>query len=296
MNAAKQNPRTASEMPRPSKSERILVVKEEKTIRETIASMLTRAGYECQGTGDGLEALAMLDSSKGFDLLLAGLSLDMLGHTKAKYPDLPVVIVAVHSVPLAWFAVQSGAYEYLFKPFEEEQLLATVRRALEYRRLKLANRDYEKKLGTLKIPTAYESERILVQHNEETIREIVSSMLGGARNCRVATSPTEAWGILSAGEAVALLLCKVVESLEEGLIERVVERFPDVPVIVWGNRPIPMFLEAVRKGAYDYLPLPFEREQLLVIVRRALEYRCLKLENREYKARLEKLAKKESHG
>ncbi len=45
MNAANQRPRNASEMPRPSKSERILVVKEEETSREIIASMLTRAGY-----------------------------------------------------------------------------------------------------------------------------------------------------------------------------------------------------------------------------------------------------------
>ncbi len=78
MNAAKQSPRTASEMPRPSKPERILVVKEEETSREIIASMLTRAGYECQEAGDGLEALALLDLSKGFDLLLAGLTMPNL--------------------------------------------------------------------------------------------------------------------------------------------------------------------------------------------------------------------------
>jgi hypothetical protein len=73
--AAKQSPRTTSEVPTPSKSERILVVKEEETSREIIASMLARAGYECQEAGDGLEALALLDLSKGFDLLLAGLTI-----------------------------------------------------------------------------------------------------------------------------------------------------------------------------------------------------------------------------
>lgn len=119
---------------------------------------------------------------------------------------------------------------------------------------------------------------ILVQHNEETIREIVSSMLNGAKyECRGAASPAEAWDILSSGEAVELLFCKVMESLEEKLIERVIKRFPDIPVIVWGIRPIPLFMEAIGKGAYDYLPLPFERDQLLLAVRRALEYRRLKL-------------------
>jgi len=103
MNAAKQNPRTASQMPRPSKSERILVVKEEETSREIIASMLTRAGYECQEAGDGLEALALLDSSKGFDLLLSGLTMPnldgiaLLERTDAKYPRkrYPVKRVAI---------------------------------------------------------------------------------------------------------------------------------------------------------------------------------------------------------
>ena len=138
-------------------------------------------------------------------------------------------------------------------------------------------------------------ERILVQHQEETIREIAFCMLTPAGyKCRGAASPAEAWDILRSGEAVGLLLCKVVESLEEGLIERVVERFPDIPVVVWGARPIPTFLEALGKGAYDYLSLPFECEQLLVIVRRALECRRLKLENREYKARLKRLEKSNS--
>ncbi len=158
------------------------------------------------------------------------------------------------------------------KPFEEEQLLVMVRRALEYRRLKLTNREYEKKLGTLTIPTAQEPERILVQHQEEGIREVGSVVLNGAGyECREAASPAEAWDILCSGAAVDLLFCKVMESLEEGLIERVIKRFPDITVIVWGawRAPIPMFLEALRNGAYDYLQVPFERDELLVIIRRS---------------------------
>jgi len=65
-------------------------------------------------------------------------------------------------------------------------------------------------------------------------------------------------------------------AIEEGLIERVVKEFSDTPVITWGLRPLSVFLETIRKGAYDYIPLPFERDQLLVVIRRALECHRLK--------------------
>lgn len=115
---------------------------------------------------------------------------------------------------------------------------------------------------------------ILIQYELETLREVATAMLTQAGyECRATTSPTEAWDILNSGEAIELLLCKVMESLESGLIESVSERFPNTPVVVWGCRPLPPFLEAMGKGAYDYLQVPFIREQLLAVVRRGLDHR-----------------------
>jgi putative nucleotidyltransferase with HDIG domain len=63
---------------------------------------------------------------------------------------MPVVMVtAVHDISIALRAIRGGAYDYLLKPFEREQLLAVVRRALENRRLKLENREYQTKLEAL---------------------------------------------------------------------------------------------------------------------------------------------------
>src|SRR5438477_12090349 len=76
--------------------------------------------------------------------------LELLERTKEKYPDMPVVMVtAVHDISVALAAIRNGAYDYLLKPFEREQLLATVRRAMETRRLKLENRAYQTNLETL---------------------------------------------------------------------------------------------------------------------------------------------------
>lgn len=137
-------------------AERILVVEDEEAIRKIVVSMLRSANFECQEAGDGLEALALLDSGKEFELVLSNLmmpNLDGIGlleRVKGKYPDIPVVIVtAVHDISVALAAIRNGAYDYLLKPFDQEQLLNTVRRALENRRLKLTNRDYQKNLESL---------------------------------------------------------------------------------------------------------------------------------------------------
>ncbi|MGE5205070.1 MAG: HD domain-containing phosphohydrolase [Chlamydiota bacterium] len=137
-------------------AERVLVVDDEEAIREVVTSMLHSAGYNCQQAGSGREALAILDSGGQFELILSDLmmaeldGMGLLERTKEKYPDVPVVMVtAVHDILMALKAIRNGAYDYLLKPFEREQLLNTARRALENRRLKLENRAYQTGLEAL---------------------------------------------------------------------------------------------------------------------------------------------------
>jgi len=136
--------------------DRILVVDDEETIREIVCSMLTTASYKCRQASSGMEALALLESGEEFELMLSDLmmaNLDGIGlleKTKERFPEMPVVMVtAVHDISVALAAIRNGAYDYLLKPFEREQLLATVSRALENRRLKLENRAYQTSLESL---------------------------------------------------------------------------------------------------------------------------------------------------
>src|SRR2546428_5086898 len=103
-----------------------------------------------------MEALAILNSTGEFELMLSDLmmaeldGIALLERSKEKYPDMPVIMVtAVHDISVALAAIRNGAYDYLLKPFEREQLLAMVRRALEHRRLKLENRAYQSNLESL---------------------------------------------------------------------------------------------------------------------------------------------------
>ena len=136
--------------------ERILVVDDEEAIREIVTSMLMSAGYQCVQAGSGKEALGVLESDTDFALVLSDLmmaemdGIGLLERTKERYPDIPVVMVtAVHDISVALAAIRNGAYDYLLKPFERDQLLATVRRALEHRRLKMENRRYQLNLENL---------------------------------------------------------------------------------------------------------------------------------------------------
>ncbi len=137
--------------------DRILVVDDEEPIREIVSSMLVAGGkYTCLQAGSGEEALALLESGEQFalmlsDLMMAGMDgLALLERAKERTPDMPVVMVtAVHDISVALAAIRNGAYDYLLKPFEREQLLATVRRAMENRRLKMENRAYQTNLESL---------------------------------------------------------------------------------------------------------------------------------------------------
>lgn len=166
-------------------TEHILVVDDEEAIREIVTLMLTSAGYSCMSAGSGKEAVKLLNSSDEFALLLSDLmmtdmsGLALLEIANQSFPDLPVVMVtAVHDLSIALGAIRKGAYDFLLKPFEREQLLATVRRALENRRLKLENRAYQINLESL-VAARTEQLRHAIQELEQSY-DITLGALGDA--------------------------------------------------------------------------------------------------------------------
>src|SRR6184192_4202714 len=137
-------------------ADRILIVDDEDSIREVVSSMLSSSGFVCTQAQSGREALALLQSGEEFELMLSDMMMPvmdgeaLLAATKERFPDIPVVMVtAMHDISIALNAIRNGAYDYLLKPFEREQLLATVRRAMENRQLKMENREYQTNLEAL---------------------------------------------------------------------------------------------------------------------------------------------------
>lgn len=114
------------------------------------------------------------------DLMMAEMEgMALLERTKKSFPDMPIIMVtAVHDISIALPAIRNGAYDYLLKPFAPEQLLATVRRALENRRLKLENRAYQFNLESLVEARSQQLKQAL--HDLERSYDITLEALGDA--------------------------------------------------------------------------------------------------------------------
>ncbi len=137
-------------------SARILIVDDEPYIRTIVTAMLEQADFEVTAVADGHEAMEVIQRLPEFDLILSDImmagmdGMTLLERTRTLLPNTPVVMVtAVSDVDVALLAMRNGAYDYLLKPFQQDQLLPAVNRALEYRKLLLQNAMYKHKLEEL---------------------------------------------------------------------------------------------------------------------------------------------------
>jgi two-component system, NtrC family, response regulator AtoC len=117
---------------------RVLVADDELNMRRVLEAMLRREGYDVITAANGVEALGGMEKSKGgvhtviTDLKMPGLDgMGLLKRLSADYPDVPVVMITAHgSVESAVEAVKLGAFDYLEKPFEQEQIRQVVAKAI----------------------------------------------------------------------------------------------------------------------------------------------------------------------
>lgn len=125
------------------KTARILVVDDEPYICQLLARYLASDGYQCITALNGDDALKCLEADKYqlliTDIMMPGMSgMDLLNIVRTLYPDLAVMMVTgVDDRETGVLAVELGAYGYIIKPFERNEILINVANALERRRLKL---------------------------------------------------------------------------------------------------------------------------------------------------------------
>ncbi len=133
----------------------ILIVDDEEDIRELVSGILSDEGYETRTASDSEGALREIERRRPslliLDIWLQGSKrdgLDILELVKSRHRDLPVIMISGHgNVETAVAAIKLGAYDFIEKPFQSEQLLLLVARATEAERLRRENRDLKRKAG-----------------------------------------------------------------------------------------------------------------------------------------------------
>jgi two-component system nitrogen regulation response regulator NtrX len=133
----------------------ILIVDDERDIRDLVAGVLEDEGYSCRSAGGSDAALAAIDERRPslvlLDVWLKGSKLDgleLLDEIKARDADLPVIIFSGHgNIDTAVSAISRGAMDFIEKPFEAERLIHMVARGTETARLRRENAQLREKLG-----------------------------------------------------------------------------------------------------------------------------------------------------
>jgi len=125
---------------------RILLADDDAALRRVLQFKLQQKGYDVTVAVDGAEALERLKEG-AFDLLLSDMrmprltGIELLDRVRTVQPDLEVVLMTAYAeVSQAVQAVKLGAFDYLTKPFEDEQLFVTIEKALKFRKLENENR------------------------------------------------------------------------------------------------------------------------------------------------------------
>lgn len=169
----------------------VLVVDDDTAIRHMIARILERGGYTCSEAADPPEALGLAELND-FDLVMCdvnmpgGSGLELVRALRDRHPDIAVLMVSGMDDPrTAALSTDSGAYGYIVKPFQANEILIAAANALRRRQLEIENRAHRQQLEmlvaertadlTATVERLSHTERALRASQEEVIRRLAQA-------------------------------------------------------------------------------------------------------------------------
>ncbi|MEM7710407.1 MAG: response regulator, partial [Pseudomonadota bacterium] len=131
----------------------ILITDDEADIRGLISDILEDEGYATRTAGTAEECMQAIEdeapSAMILDIWLKDSDMDGIDILKSvlrSHPDVPIIIISGHgNIEIAVAAIKQGAYDYIEKPFNLDQLLVVVSRAMETARLRVENTELRRK-------------------------------------------------------------------------------------------------------------------------------------------------------
>lgn len=166
----------------------ILIVDDERDIRELISDILKDEGFSTRLAGNSDDAMAQIEAEEPalmiLDIWLKDSQMDgidILKAVKRDNPDVPVVIISGHgNIEIAVAAIKQGAYDFIEKPFNIDQLLVVIRRAMETSRLRRENQSLRRpEVAQAKMIGASASFRALISQLDKVTKSNGRVMLTG---------------------------------------------------------------------------------------------------------------------
>jgi response regulator RpfG family c-di-GMP phosphodiesterase len=259
----------ALESGHPEDRPRVLVVDDEKFIRDIIADFLGMEGYIVRTAEDGTSAVTELERAR-YDMVISDLKmpkmggLDLLKEVARVHPDtLTVIMTGFGTVETAIDAMKRGAYDYILKPFKVEEIVHIVQRGLEKRRLSAENLRLREALSLYKVSEAIAASLSL----DEVVSTLSESALSEVRSDLVMTWLADGEGNFAIRSLNYSALLEEGEELGELDPVKVVERLGTGPIIEHGARAREMFAAHPSRQVSSLIIVPLKmRDRLLGFV------------------------------
>ncbi|HXG68521.1 MAG TPA: response regulator [Blastocatellia bacterium] len=248
---------------------RLLVVDDEESVAFTVSEVLRREGYVVDTALSGQEAIVYLQESQ-YDLLLTDLHMEgidgisVLAEARRLAPfTISLVLTGFASLESAVAAMRQGAYDYLIKPCNIDDMMLTIRRGLEHRRLVIAEQEARARLEQLnrELERRVEERTAELQRANEELAEANHAkdvfLATLSHELRTPLSPILGWArLLRSGKADSDLLAKGLDAIERNaqLQTQLIDDLLDVSRIVTGKLTIdkePTDLRAIVKAAVE---------------------------------------------
>jgi response regulator RpfG family c-di-GMP phosphodiesterase len=246
---------------------RVLVVDDEKFIRDILADFLTMEGYAVRTAEDGAQALSELSHSS-FDLVISDLKmpkmggLDLLQHVGHLQPEaLTVIMTGFGTVETAIDAMKQGAYDYILKPFKVEEIVHVVQRGLEKKRLATENLRLREALSLYKVSEAITASL--------SLDDVVSTVTRSALS-EVDADAVFMWLADGEGGFFERLrqtrddpgMARMAGRLDPAAVHTRIHS--DAPLVLHGSDAVPLFSEQPEPGVVSTLTIPLRMQTRLL--------------------------------
>ena len=249
-------------------SAKIIIVDDELDMLELLELIINeKTPHQVVTTNNPLEVPRLMRQHEA-DLLITDLRMPAMGgielikKVKEYYPNLPIIVITAYgSSQSAEESIAAGAYDYITKPFRKDQILITINRALEWGAMKkelTSLQEQQKTEGAVEFRMA---EKILIVDDETDMLVLLRMIIQEQTPYEPVTTPNplEVEQLLGEKE-IALVIADLRMPGLDGfqLLELIRTEHPLIPVILITAYDSPETAEeALRKGAFDYIPKPF---------------------------------------